>query len=394
MALMRVGVLVLGALLGCTQTPIVLRPADAGPEATDATLALAATVSAANDHTCATRDGALRCTGSGRSLALGLPDGADRLSLERVAGIEDAVEVQTGYGFTCMLRANARLYCFGTNERGQLGTGDLSPRTTPTEVLLPGAVVAFSAAFDHACAVLRSGALYCWGSNAEHELGQGEGAPLDRSIPVEVAPGTAFVEVSAGQGHTCAIAIDGAIHCTGRNLSGECGLGADTADQITVPTAIPGRRFRHVAAGQNHTCAIGDDGGLFCWGSDVDADGYPGPGGLAGSTSHDTPTAVGLETDWSAISTDTFHTCGLRGAGDLWCWGRNAEGQLGAGDMSVIDGPVHVEPTLRFDRVDVGRFHTCARRSDGAAMCAGRNGSGELGVGDLMRRAVLTELAE
>ena len=42
-----------------------------------------------------------------------------------------------------------------------------------------------------------------------------------------------------------------------------------------------------------------------------------------------TPTRVGTESDWRSISAGDGHTCGRRGAGTLWCWGGNDEGQLG-----------------------------------------------------------------
>jgi alpha-tubulin suppressor-like RCC1 family protein len=383
------------ALTACITEHEVLRPSDGGPPPSDAPFVAARGLSAGVDHTCRLDDGVVACTGSNLGFALGLPDGADRLVPEPVPRLTDAERVEAGYGFTCALRAGGRVACFGRNGSGQLGTGDFGARSAPTEVFLPGPVASVSAAFDHACAILRSGALHCWGSNAEHELGQGEPVPSDRPVPVEVLPGTGFVEVSAGQGHTCAIAIDGTTYCTGRNQRGECGLGPGTPEQVVTPMPVPGHVFVHVASGQNHTCAIAggaEAGALFCWGDDFDADGHPGPLALPGAGPHFVPERVGTFADWTAISTDTFHTCGLRAGGELWCWGRNAEGQLGAGSMDVVPEPFHVEPGTTFESVDVGRFHTCARRSDGVVLCAGKNTAGELGVGDLERRTVFTQI--
>lgn len=385
--------LLLMLLTGCVTRSVVLTPLDGGATGPDASVPLTDDLSAGLDHTCVVTRGVLSCAGANFDGALGTLDTMDRLTLSRASIAPDVVAISAGYSSTCALRARGSLLCFGANDHAQLGTGDFFPRTQPTEVFLTGRVASFSASFAHVCAILADGELFCWGSNLEGELGQGDAMPGDdRAVPVAVAPGTAFVEVSTGQGHTCAIAIDGALLCFGRNAGGELGLGDGSPGQVRTPTRVGTLRFRHVAAGQNHTCAIADDGALYCWGQDFDADGYAGPVGLPGAGSYATPTQVGDGHDWAAISTDTFHTCGLRAGGELWCWGRNAEGQLGVGDMSVVDGLVRVSPTETFTDVGVGRFHTCARRADGAVLSAGKNAAGELGMGDLERRASLTEV--
>ena len=40
-----------------------------------------------------------------------------------------------------------------------------------------------------------------------------------------------------------------------------------------------------------------------------------------------------MYSDWSASTVGTFHTCGLRPGGEIWCAGRNTEGQIGAPDF-------------------------------------------------------------
>ena len=87
--------------------------------------------------------------------------------------------------------------------------------------------------------------------------------------------------------------------------------------------------------------------------------------------------------DFRTIAVDTIHGCGIRATGTLWCWGRNAEGQLGTGDTADRDAPTRVGTESDWASVSVGCFHTCARRADGSAWCTGANDDGHLGTGDL-----------
>ena len=42
------------------------------------------------------------------------------------------------------------------------------------------------------------------------------------------------------------------------------------------------------------------------------------------------------------LSAGCFHTCGITSSGETFCWGRNAEGQLGTGDNVESTTPVRV----------------------------------------------------
>ena len=55
-----------------------------------------------------------------------------------------------------------------------------------------------------------------------------------------------------------------------------------------------------------------------------------------------TPTAVLDLAGVIDIEAGAFHTCATRGAGDVWCWGRNSEGQLGDGTTTSRTIPVRV----------------------------------------------------
>jgi len=83
---------------------------------------------------------------------------------------------------------------------------------------------------------------------------------------------------------------------------------------------------------------------------------------------------------WTAISTSDTHSCGIYG-GKAYCWGNNANGQLGNGTTVLSNSPVAVKTTLMSGTVtdiSTGTQHSCAV-AGGKAYCWGNNGSGRLG---------------
>lgn len=82
-----------------------------------------------------------------------------------------------------------------------------------------------------------------------------------------------------------------------------------------------------------------------------------------------------------AVTVGEAHACALRGNGEVWCWGRNDQGQLG--DDTLIDRlrPVRVVELSSAVQIAAGRNHTCARLSDGSLRCWGQRQLGQLGDG-------------
>lgn len=388
-------------LAGCTEGAVVLSRIDAGAGPEDAALARdgggadarvdvdggpivgVKDVSGGGAHSCAVLGGLLACWGDGSEGALGIGASGDRLDPVRVGAAADWTEVVAAQGATCGLRASAGLLCWGANDSGQLGLGDRTPRFVPTPVPLPGVPARVRASRAHACAILDDGALLCWGANFEGQLGRADPYPGEDGLtPAPVASALAFREVCTGQGHSCAIAEDGSLWCWGRNTDAQLGLGAGSPIQVRAPARVGAESdWASIACGQGHSCGLRADGTLWCWGVD-----FAGQIGIALGTRFDRPAQVGGDAGWARISTYVFHTCGVRDDGSLWCWGRNVEGQLGVGDTRDREAPARVDDRNDWARVSAGWFHTCAQRRDGSVWCTGENGDGRLGAGDASRR--------
>src|SRR5262249_13806920 len=104
----------------------------------------------------------------------------------------------------------------------------------------------------------------------------------------------------------------------------------------------------------------------------------------------DTPTQLGSATDWTTVATRVFHTCAVNRGAELWCWGRNIEGQLGTGDLTLRKQPTKVASGIL--DVAVSWFSTCAQSTSGHVLCTGKNEHGEIGDGTTDRPEVFTDV--
>jgi alpha-tubulin suppressor-like RCC1 family protein len=167
--------------------------------------------------------------------------------------------------FACGLRSDGMVECWGSNEYGQLGTGDDVYRQQPTAVVGLTDVVRIALGSWTACAVRADKSLWCWGSNAGGQLG--DGTTIDEWTPQKVPLDD--VEEVALSGHVCARTSLGHVFCWGVNSEKQVGNGA-TGDVILTPweiVAVQGARA--VAVGSWFTCALLGDHDVRCWGDNL-----------------------------------------------------------------------------------------------------------------------------
>lgn len=147
-----------------------------------------------------------------------------------------------------------------------------------------------------------------------------------------------------------------------------------------APAEVATTDWRQVTTGDNFSCGLRTSGRLYCWG--FDAEGQLGDGPPFASQSAPVEVAGGA-TNWASVDAGGSHACARRTTGRLFCWGQDVFGQVGDDSPYVNhDAPVQVAGgATDWASVSAGRNHTCARRTTGRLFCWGADHSGQVGDG-------------
>ncbi len=341
---------------------------------------------ASGGHSCAvTETGGVKCWGANFSGQLGDGSTTDRPTPVDVVGLAGGIKaIAAGGGHSCALTEAGGVTCWGDNYYGQLGDGSTANRLVPVDVVgLSGGVTAIAAGGAHSCALTAAGGVMCWGFNDRGQLG--DGTTTQRLTPVDVVGLSSGIKaIAAGKSdHTCALTEGGGVKCWGMNLYGQLGDGSTTNRSTPADVAGLSSGIKAIAAGDSHSCALTEAGGVKCWGNN-----FSGQLGDGSTATRLTPVdVVGLPGAVKAVATGRGHTCALTAAGGVKCWGANFGGQLGDGSTTNRVAPVDVVGlSSGIKAVATGRGHTCALTEAGGAKCWGDNFSGQLGDGSTTQR--------
>ncbi len=262
------------------------------------------------------------------------------------------------------------------------------------------------AASDHTCVIVRGVPqvnepnaarqhVFCWGDNDYGALGQGdledrgdEPGELEALAPVDFVPKgpVGYFYLSLGSHHVCVSQAFFGGRCWGRNDSGQLGVGdiesrGDEPGEMgtLLPAAPPGV----ITALAEATCSDASQTGNYsCWG--YGGDGIFGNGSPEniGDEPNETPAPIGNQVTATKIR-QGYHRCTYSHTD---CWGRNTFGQLAHDSVENYGddpGETSLAPPLApylTQSLVAGRNHTCSPSAP--FQCWGGNDKGQLGRGD------------
>jgi len=290
---------------------------------------------------------------------------------------------------------------WGSNVSGELGCGSRTPAMTTMPVTVVAGVndwtplrnvAAVSAGSNHAVALLQDGTLRAWGSNRRGELGSGIASLRFSVYPLLVlaGPGSQLQgvhAVEAGANWTMVLLSDGSVRTFGSNSSGQLANGelgfSPSGAPLSAGYPMPVRdvngfelsAVRRIAGGAGHGLALRADG-AWSWGNDSHgqlADGYASLEFL--------PTPVIAPTTIVSVAAGGDHVTFLDSSGSVWTMGHNQYGQLGVPSLRQTSVAVKVPGIESVEQVAAGISFTLALRTDGTVWAWGINSSGELGSG-------------
>jgi alpha-tubulin suppressor-like RCC1 family protein len=311
----------------------------------------------------------------------------------------DVTAVSGGLNFSLALLANGTVEAWGDNLFGQLGDGTTTDHPTPGTVtgLLSGRSIA--AGDNFALASLGNGTVQAWGENDFGQLGNG-GVGGSNPLPAPVTGLTGVVAVAAGQDHGVALLSDGTVKAWGDNSSGQLGNGV-TGGNSPVPVTVVGpggvgvlSNVKAVAAGDNYTIALLNDGTVRTWGDNVEGqlgNGIVSPGSPTPVTVVGVG-GVGVLGGVKAVAGGGRHTLALLISGAVRSWGNNSAGQLGNGvtvdsptPVTVL-GPGGVGVLSDVALIAAGDNYSIAYLTNGPVNTWGLNSVGQLGDGSTTNR--------
>ncbi len=248
--------------------------------------------------------------------------------------------VSAGYMHWCVLRRNGRVDCQGDNEVDQCLAPDLK-------------LASVSAGLYHSCGLDGDGVAHCWGAHK---------GPYSRAVRTLPPPpeGVRFASIACGDELTCGLDLQGKVVCFG-----------------LMEWTPPEGRFLQIAMGYTHACVLDVKGKLSCFGEEgylehtypcENMEGVPAGLCQPGEQIPRSWRFPTVEGEFKDVAVGADHTCALGVQGKVFCWGADGWGD----GNSVWTGQTRVPVDLPAAvQVTAGGGHSCALHKDGKVTCWG-----------------------
>lgn len=223
--------------------------------------------------------------------------------------------VAAGARHTLMVADTGKLYSFGDNGCGQLGTDMVDDKKRPlkfadTPVAVGGAIfevpiIRLGVGDDHCIAVTEDNLVFSWGANSNGQLGIGRTDDQPRPVRIRELESQGVTDISSvacGARHSLVVSSRGLqpgssrLFAFGSNVSGQLGIGESNAEEghiriipqiVRTLSDVRDMRIVQVVAASCHSLALTQVGEVYSFGDNAWGQlGFPPEGGADYNSAH------------------------------------------------------------------------------------------------------------
>jgi alpha-tubulin suppressor-like RCC1 family protein len=344
-------------------------------------------------------DGTIWGTGLNSNGQLGLGNLDEKTTLTQMTTSSTAKSMTCGASHTMALMTNGTIWGTGMNSSGQLGLGNTTQKTTLTQITsdISGCTpLSISCGSTYTIALMTNNTIWGCGSNSYGQLGLGN--TTRRTTLTRMTSdisGCTPISISCGYDHTMVLMTNGTIWGTGKNDSGQLGIGnlVQKTTLTRITSDISGCTPKYISCGNLHTMVLMTDGSI--WGTGESGLGQIGIGTPVGQIT----TLTRITSDLSGrtpkyISCGNYHTMVLMTDGSIWGTGYNGNGQLGVNDTTIRYTLTRITSDISGctpEYISCGEYHTMVLMTNGTIWGTGNNGNGQLGIGNTTQKNIFTK---
>lgn len=248
-----------------------------------------------------------------------------------------------------------------------------APTTPPTTIAALATIAISEVAIGakHSCVLSTSGSIYCWGNNDAGQLGQSSFSASFSATALKVEGLRSRIKkIVAGRFHTCGLDVEGIVYCWGSNGTGQIGNDS-TAGIVATPALVAGEiRFSNISAGAGSTCGLSIDKTAYCWGRNADNE-------LGSKVGYSSEVPVAVSGGWifdQVVTGEKALSCGIEESGRILCWGEGDD-YYGPGEVTLFNS------TYLGAVFGVGSDHMCAVPNGRDLRCYSNYSNDVTGVG-------------